>query len=775
MPRVPDSPGVTVLPQGDYGTVQFARPQINMDFTQYGKAADYAEQGFAIQRDKIEKQERQAKDLVATDMANQYFNLGTRKLSGENGALHQMGAKVKDGHRGQAFAMGWLSELDEDGRNILSTNDDPEIRRMALTKMSAFRRAFASALVRHEADQAHAWAVATKQDEQSVALSGIEYRTTSPKDGYRQALDAQRWLDEDAGRSWRDPNVRKASTLAVQTATGKRVESAVKGFLETGDTYRAEDFLQEAAAEGIIDGNSNTRIANLISEYKSKRDVQVAGDNVASSFAIDSTASAQLYDAQEPERRRAWADYYTEADLQKPEEGYKNPVGLRSFGASAMNNAIAQYGSVEAAQYALSFESPERLETALKAMGRNFTAASWEAQMTPAEKARHTRIKKSYDTSVRAGAKTPTDAEILARVNELYPQATFEQRVKMTEQAKSQLAVKQAAINAERDATMWQINNALNSGGPVDWTKYALNTFSGEQRTAIDKLREKRSKGEDYGDDVLFGRLFDDPVTLAGMTDTDFLLLQGRLSRSQFAALSSRRQELQKGGVPQDKVETEKLEQAFNSLEVLRGDDMAWLTDTSPAAKRRKNLFTVLCREQVSRYIRQNSTKGELPDQAKYNEIVLGLMNRIQARDSSWFFKDSYLTAGELKASNIPAPLKRMVAYTQGVAEDNLSDDALVYGLIEIDTNPLKDVPREAITETERESLRALYEDATGKSNPSEAIIRQLFIAKYLGLDARMRGLTGQDMGLRPRPGSATAARMSAGAYDSSYMSVGDY
>ena len=774
MPRVPESPGVTVLPQGDYGMVQYAQPQINKEFEDYGKAGEYASQAAALSRARLDRQKREAKELVATDMANQYYNTIVRELNKEDGPLRQMGAKVKDGHRGQSFSQGWLAEFDEDGRTILSTNTDPEIQRMAITKMSAFRRSFASLLVQHEAQQAHAWAISTKQSEQAVAYQNIRF-DNDMLGSYKQALAVQRWLDEDAGKSWKDPNVRKVSTLAVQAMAGQQVEIAVNGYLENGDSYRAEQILKAAAAEGIIDGNSNTRIATKISEYNNARDVQVAGDNVASSFAMDSTASAQLYDALAPDSRTMWADYFTEADLQKPEEGYKNPVGLRSFGSSAMNNAIARFGSVEAAQYALSFDSPERLETAIKAMGRDFTAASWEAQMTPAEKARHSRIAKSYETSVRKGAKTPGDAEILARVNELYPRATFEQRVKMTEQAKSQLAVKQAAINAERDATAWQINNALNAGGPIDWTKYPLNVFSGDQRAGFDKLREKRSRGEDYGDDILFGRLMDDPTTLAGMTDTNFILLQGRLSRAQFTALSSRRQELQTGGVPQDKVETDKIEQSFNSLAVLRGDDMTWLTDTSPAAKRRKNLFTVLCREQVSRYIRQNSTKGELPDQAKYNEIVLGLMNRIQARDSSWFFKDSYLTAGELKASNIPAPLKRMVAYTQGVAEDNLSADALVYGLIELDPNPPKDVPREAITETERESLRALYEDATGKSNPSEAIIRQLFIAKYLGLDARMRGYMGQDMGLRPRPGSATAARMSAGAYDSSYMSVGDY
>ena len=118
MPRVPESPGVTVLPEGAYGMVRYAKPQINDDFLRGGQAATEAMKLSAEAQKQLQKQKAEAQELAATDLANQFFNKGTAMLVGQDGALRTMGANIKDGHRGQPFALGWLNDIDEMGRDL---------------------------------------------------------------------------------------------------------------------------------------------------------------------------------------------------------------------------------------------------------------------------------------------------------------------------------------------------------------------------------------------------------------------------------------------------------------------------------------------------------------------------------------------------------------------------------------------------------------------------------------------------------------------------------
>ena len=642
--------------------------------------------------------------------------------------------------------------------------------------MSQFRRAFASKLVEHEGTQAQNWAISTKRNEMGVGLESIRYGI-DVKGNFANLLEAQKWIDTKLGLDWSDPNVRKMSRSRVQAAVAPQVESAVKGFLASNDPYRAEVVLQEAFQAGAIDGNANTRIAGTIAEYVSTKNIQVSGDNVASSFVMDTLASTQVYEALPAEKRREWSDYFTEDGMQKPDADYSNPFGLKSYGQSAMNNAIAKFGTVESAQYALSFDSPQRLEAALKAIGHdNPTQTEWEAQMSDEEKARHTRMAKAYRTSVRAGNKTPTDNEILSRVKTLYPELSEEERYKAAQRAKEQIDVKTARESAERDSTMWQINQALDAGGPIDMTQFNLTNFTGEERSALDELVAKRVKGADYGDDVLYGQLMDDPAGLAAMTDTQFLLLQRRLSRDQFVQVSSRREALRTKGLPKDKVEFEKIDNAFRSLDVLRGNDMKWLSGTDEASKRRKNMFRQLMYDEMRRFILQNGTKDYVPSQEDYNKVVLSTISRIQATDPGWFFRDEYLSAGQLEGKNIPNKLRLMVARTTGRNESNMSDEEVIYGLLKMDLNPFSPMPRNAISETDRLAIEELYAKATGSTQPpSDAIVRQLFIAQQLGLPNRIRLLTGQPVGVQPVSGTRTAERAQANPWGVAYEPSGAF
>ena len=147
MPRVPESPGVSVLQDGRLQYANFQPTPVDTSFDENQKQTIKTAQRYATV---MEKARKEAVETRASDIANQYYRTVTRKMTGKDGALTKKAADVTAGYNGKNYVDGYMSEFRSIGRDLISTVKDPEIVEAAIRKMSNFDNQFTSMLSAHE-------------------------------------------------------------------------------------------------------------------------------------------------------------------------------------------------------------------------------------------------------------------------------------------------------------------------------------------------------------------------------------------------------------------------------------------------------------------------------------------------------------------------------------------------------------------------------------------------------------------------------------------------
>ena len=766
MPRVPESPGVTTLPQGDYGMVQYARPHVNTDFTNYGQAAGYTEQAIALQRDRLDRETKQRQQAAATDLVNQFANYGTDTLAGENGALLEMGVQTRPDANGVSFRDRWMRKIDAHGRELLTTVSDPEVRRLAIEGMSRVRRSFSARLSEHEGTQYRAWVNDTHKT--AITSEGLNIANGTDVTGsWKRMNEHAREIASFNGMDWNDKNVRRVTQEGLRVEVGKAVAQAVDTWLSRGHPESAEAIIAEANRAGAINGDTLAVLSNKIGIYMDARDVKAGSASAVSAITSEVSPIGQgttiVFTGLNPEEQTAWRDAFLEEGSYlrgAASEANANPLLVEDANRAAFNAAVTKYGSVEAAIIAVSFSGPKALADAEKKLsesGQSVTPEALRDLLSPEEREKQERLTKAYRTSLDAAQTTPTLGRFLDTVRKQHPEWSDEKIMRTAATAQKDYDTRTKFMDEFNRSAVESLIRDIDAGRQIDLSQYQLDNLSGRQRYLLELMVQRGVDPQASGDWELYRQLMDSPNTLSSLGETDALLLRAQLSPTQFYEVYSRRQQLLSGGVPEGQVNMEWLDRAVERYAMGNVEFQEKLHSTKDEDKLQISVLKSTLYNRIAALIRQTTTnKAPLSFDDYVNAAEASLGGIVGLQDNR-FMADRWIRLSDLKGEEVPGSLRRSIAISIGKREDDIPESSWPYYVAQAAYGDLKFAPN-AISTAERQRLIQLYTTANGRS-PSEELLAQLYLADQLGNSLVKNGLTTGDPGRRAAPGTTTATR----------------
>lgn len=750
MPRVPESPGVSVLEEGRLGYASFDPTPIDTGFVQQQKETNEAFRRHVRVRGEMQKQQdaklerlrkedeakrekmlQEAREARASDAANRYYRSTIRKMTGKGGALTKQAADVVSGYNGKNYVDGYMGEFNKDAQDIASSLDDPETRDMYFRKVAAYDNQFTSMLAGHEGRETIAYAINSANEDTAIALEMAATSTDFTQFAATVERNERRIADLQ-GIDVNSPGGKAYVRRKKQEKMGYAVAKAAEHFVNNNDFARAKATVVSAVENEIINGDAATKISRAISEQETAHDIDVKGKFVADEISkqweeADTVLRSATTEAQ------GWIKDFAGED------------GTYS-GAEAL---LYECGTADNMLVAASFATREEFETARdeaeKKYGKNATYMNM-LEFNERAKNNYARVKRRYETA-RETFTMPRDEDILAAVKQAAPYATPEVQMKMMEGAKSHVQMRVAQRDVDNAATLTNLEQWMRSGEPIDRASFDFSGLSGSQRRLADAWISRYERSEtNVPNDRLYYELLHNPARLSAMSETDWKLMHAHLSDLQFAELDEIRS--RRAGKPPKGISTDMLSTALNFACARIG-----VSDTLKD-QRKKALLREITFEHLTRINAELAPGGGTITQEQANEYAYQLLNEKVGYDNSWFSPKPLRVVDITEAKQLPDEIVRFITTVR--SDPDMSDDAKVNWFHRMYLEPMDDWPDGAIDPNEvREIVEAYIGDPPKRPVPDKAIIKRIFFAKHLRNNPEVRAIVGDEY---PNAGRNTAS-----------------
>lgn len=724
MPRVPESPGVSVLESGRLQYASMDPTPIDTSFDDRQKEVIKA----TVRMNTVQqKMRREAIETRASDVANQYYRAVIQRMTGKDGALTKKKADVVQGYNGKSFVEGYMSDFHKLGRDLISTLPDQEIAEAVIRKMSNFDNGFVAMLSSHEGSETRQYQIGVSEDKIAI----FQEQTAAGSDPWAAFTEIKKERTRIADINGIDINSKEGKARVLresQAAMAQPIAKAIEHYVLNNDFNRATDYLRRAAAAGIIDGDTNTKLADAINkQWTAYRKDQYAERGAAEmvkmwepSYRIEQSA---------PEASRGWMSEF------ESDSGARGALALEeTFGGA--------YGALAASCFSTREALGDAWDKAVAKYGDKVTAENL-LEFNEQAKNQYTRVKNRYDT-MSATYREPNLQDAYAWAQRYAKDETPEVRAQIAEGILSQWKMKRAERDMESAATIQNAIINIDSGNPINRSDYDINYLSGTQRAAYDRLilKGQRDELDAPGNARLLEDLWNNPNRLINMSETDFLLLRADLSRSDWAMLADRRAAL--NGKPPKGIGTDLVSSAIDMAAANLG-----ITTQLRENKEIRAMYESVFYEELSKLnMQRGPSQGKIPldeavqfVQSKMGQVVSGT-------------RRSPVHMYQIEAKDIPEPIKRWIRVTYGKQEGELSDQAMLGYFHRAYINPFTpDVPL-AIPQVTRARIEKMYVEKTGRK-PDADTVKQIFFNMEMGNQARVNAATGTVP--TPAPGTYSA------------------
>lgn len=682
MPRVPESPGVTVLPQGDYGTVQYSRPQINMEFTDYGQAAGFAEQGFALKRDKLEKEKLKADEDAATDVVNQWVRRMNESAVGENGWLHEQEADIrsyKDRYNGRGFTEVHMSEGDDLARELVGTLTSPRAREIAIRGISNKRPAFYSRLAAHEGQQLYNMRIRINGERAALGAGSIE-AGGDPDAAFRDIQAGVRAIYDIQGRNLGSRATEFAFKKECQRYASQAAVAYAKAAVQNKTFETANAYLNRLFELGALDGDVNDTLRTLLGDAQKAEQNRVRAADTTSVIRNDRTPSGIIFNM-EGGIPSDIVDFFKPDTV--PDEwvrASKNPMDplsrtlQRSVQIEAIKKGVTEYGT-EGFLAAISFKNATAFSDAVKKLPPGWTVDQLKEQMTEDERRTFDRKLSRFQASQDSTLK-PSIAEVLGRVEELYPTVPQEDKLAVAQGVFDSLEKEYAAIDLQNSASASQLVRRMEAGNfsldGIDMSNFTV----AQRRKAEEGMARARIGGVSGGsvtrDPEKIAALLADPKRLKNMSATDFFLLRFETSDEDWQTLNYRRADLAQGGLPDIRPNEGVTSRVLANIQ----RDVPGLDLSGPDGARVKLIMTGLIDDTYMRLQSESGTgKQSIDENLAVDTITKMLKTQVTA---SGLFSSTTKALASLSASDIPEEAGELIAAAEGVEWDDYDPEQKV-------------------------------------------------------------------------------------------------
>lgn len=527
------------------GGLRAAVPQLDMTAQKNAnEALSNATKYFALRTRQEKQAEEDMLNARASSMLNEYNLYGKDVLYGKNGAMYQKGTEVVSGVDGESWVSYNQGKLREKRDAILSSVEgDKRLYDKVKAGLEKLDVTFYSTLDAHYGQESHNYVVdqatiGLNNELSAITAGGVTSDRVKAVKGYM--ADLARF----AGRNVKDPTYAKAYNTEVRTKVSAAAKDGITLLLDRNDTSGADAKYLAAVSEGMLDANDQLAVQKQITDKKDALFVSDAASNVTAMSAQDRTPTFVAARAVAPQSGVLDSSLLSAAGLdagKAVEDGYgKNKAVTESVNAQVMGALVREYGSAEAA-IAAAVVGKDTLEAAVRSAAEKGNIAAWQTELSPENKGKVTSAVRRYRSDAMSRT-VPDEAELRMRVVSLYPNATSDQVSKIVDEAKTRLVEETAMRSARQYAAANNVVSALSNGETPNASDMAV--LSAEQAMAVSALKA-RQRAENPPSDMAFYMSIQNPQTLKGMSDADFLLLgQANLSPEEYAEASQRRNAL---------------------------------------------------------------------------------------------------------------------------------------------------------------------------------------------------------------------------------------
>lgn len=736
MPKVPELTGLMVAPAGArQGNFQYS--QVNPDQTVAKTVADVGDKANAIMGLQARAAKKARDDMIdtrATEAANQFYTVGTEMMVGKDGALRQTGASVVQPQDGVPFSVAWGNKLTQKAEELLSSIDDPEVRKKAQEKMAAYDRQFRAQLYNHEGAEFQDYRVSqTKADvtikRDAIRLFGVTKESIGDLHGavLRQA--------EAEGLNIKDPKVAEALYADVRTQASGAVKEKVYGLLDMGDIKGAEAVYTVASVNDALTLEDRYNTKKIIGEAKDSR--VVADASSAATYGIV-TARSPGHVAASAAFGSAGVSPELAASLglEVPEAAGKNPELMRSFGAQVLTQLADKYGTIEAGITA-AVVGVDRMDQAIEeSKDASGAIGDWASKLTPSERAAASRAVNKFTNN--AGLRmAPTDTEIMASLTRQgVPTRLLPDAVEAT---KARLAMEDMRKQAEQLNAVNQTLDYISQGLSYPEIPASIRfRMTPEQQRAARVLASRDPRKPVVGNSAERMRLENNPELLRDMSDADFALtVRSWTTDEEYAALSARRNALRGMDSIDTSVNRSDVQHAVDAY--ARAIYKDWDDNTPEAKYRRTRVYDEAIRR-ATETARQNvgvggAEKGLTPD--KLDVVVRGTFDSRLTVPGGWFSNESTVPWYDLTIDDFSTEAKgvgRILAvgmFNEMEPSDHMVKEALVRWAYD----PPNGVSADAMEKIQRayddelKVIQAEFKAARGMELSDSALIRA-FIMK---------------------------------------------
>lgn len=524
------------------GGLRAATPQFDTTVQKNVAASIEGNIRYAALRTRQEKQaEEDMLDARASSLINDYIVYGKNVMLGENGALYQKGTEVVNGVNGESWVSFNQGKLREKRDSILSSVEGNkrlyEKVRAGLEKQDV---GFYSALDSHYGQESLNYV----KDQNTIGLNN-ELAAITSGGATSQRIGAVRTnmatLARLNGRNVKDPVYARAFGEEVRAKVSAATKAGITLRLGREDTNGADSLYMMAVRNGMFTANDQLAVQAQIKRVKDARFEADAASNITlaatqarmptyvaarSVLSSGGTFDASLLSAAGLDANKV------------AEDGYgKNAAVTESVNAQVMGALVNDYGTIDAA-IAAATVGKDTLESAVQAAEAKGDLTKWQAELSPADKARVTTAINRYQNDVGRRT-TPDEEELRKRVAQMYPDAPSDQRERIVSAAKTRIVEETVARSAQQAAAADNLVSALSSGQepkPAD-----LSVLSPAQVAAVSIIKG-RQRVQNPPSDMAFYTRIQNPQTLKSMSDADFVLLgQAYLSPDDYAEAAQRR------------------------------------------------------------------------------------------------------------------------------------------------------------------------------------------------------------------------------------------
>lgn len=722
MPRVPESPGVSVLESGRLQYASMDPTPIDTSFDDRQKEVIKA----TVRLNTVQqKMRREAIETRASDVANQYYRAVIQRMTGKDGALTKKKADVVQGYNGKSFVEGYMSDFHKLGRDLISTLPDQEIAEAAIRKMSNFDNGFVAMLSSHEGSETRQYQIGVSEDKIAI----FQEQTAAGSDPWAAFTEIKKERTRIADINGIDINSKEGKARVLresQAAMAQPIAKAIEHYVLNNDFNRATDYLRRAAAAGIIDGDTNTKLANEIDkQWTAYRTDQKSEWGASEMVKMWEPSYSVLQSA--PEASRGWI------------QEYEGEIG----GAKGVEGLMADFGGAQGALVASCFPSLEAMESARdaaeKAYGDDVTPEKM-LEFNEQAKNQYTRVMNRYKTAT-ATYREPNATDAYAWAQRYAKDETPEVRAKIAEGILSRWKLMRAQRDVESAAALTNALNDIKSGNTINLSNHSIPYLSGVQTARYQRIIDKGLRDElnAPSDARMVEDLWNDPSALINMSETDFLLLQADLSASDFAMLEDRRDAL--NGKPPKGIGTDLVSSAIDMAAANIG-----FTEQLKEDKTMRAMYESVFYEELSKL---NMQRGPGDGKITLEEATAYVQKRMDTVVGGTRRKP--LRAYQITAKDIPNPIKRYISVQLGRREEDISDQVYVSSFHRFYANPFTpDIPM-AIPQPTRARIENMYVQKTGKK-PDAPTVKQIFF------DMEMGNMSAVDaaMGKVPTPASGT-------------------